>query len=514
MLSRYNRSMQRMLLHWTCFVLIVGIGTFARTWEYRRLPRGLNQDEASIGVAAYRLLVSGTDQFGTTDPVEFAAWGDGQSVLYAYVLIPFIAIAGKLTPLVVRIPMLITGLLTVPLLYLVGRRLHGAGLGLFSMFCIAISPWHIMLSRWALEANLFPFTFLLALLALQLSRDNGLWFAVAAACLGFSLYAYGTSHAVVPLYFLLILLANLATRTIGPRHVILGVIIFLALATPAILFIWINSTGRESIHVGSLTIPRWASAPRQFGLTILTHPSAAFLRGNLGTAASLLFTESDGLAWNVVEPYGTFYRLALIGGVIGAALLMRRIAHRDHVWECSLLLAWLAASTVLAGLLPLNINRFNIVWMPLILCAAIAMNWAGSRFPGAGVLVVVLLLGAFFSFNGAYHGRRNQQEMARTFRAGIVDALRYAAGRGDGPICVVGGREIFIYTMFAEPSNAEFFPAALPVARLGRFRHGVENCPRDPDMIYVAARGAGQPFIREEYRCRRFDTFEVCEPRT
>lgn len=42
--------------HHLLFFAILGIGIFARTWEYRSLPPGLNQDEAENGVEAQSLL--------------------------------------------------------------------------------------------------------------------------------------------------------------------------------------------------------------------------------------------------------------------------------------------------------------------------------------------------------------------------------------------------------------------------------------------------------------------------
>ena len=43
------------LKHLLLFIAVLGIGIFARTWEYRSLPPGLNQDEAENGVEAESL---------------------------------------------------------------------------------------------------------------------------------------------------------------------------------------------------------------------------------------------------------------------------------------------------------------------------------------------------------------------------------------------------------------------------------------------------------------------------
>ena len=79
-------------LHILLFVMILIIGVFARTWEFRSLPPGLNQDEASSGVDAFDLLHYGVDRNGVSFPVLFISWGSGQNALYAYSLIPSIAL--------------------------------------------------------------------------------------------------------------------------------------------------------------------------------------------------------------------------------------------------------------------------------------------------------------------------------------------------------------------------------------------------------------------------------------
>ena len=62
---------------------LLGLGFF---------PPGLNQDEASTGCDAWGLLVSGMDRNGDGWPVLFTSWGSGQNALYAYVLLPLMAL--------------------------------------------------------------------------------------------------------------------------------------------------------------------------------------------------------------------------------------------------------------------------------------------------------------------------------------------------------------------------------------------------------------------------------------
>ena len=198
--------------HWILFLLILGLGTFSRLWEFNRLPPGLNADEASIGVDAFNLYHYGIDRNGISFPVDFISWGSGQNAFYGYLLIPFIAIFG-LSPAVVRLPMLICGILTLPLMFWVGRKIFDIRFGLLSMFFLAICPWHILLSRWGLESNIFPFIFMLGYAFILYTEKSLKCFIVACLFFGLSLYCYGTAYVMVPIFVVSTIIFLLRTKT-------------------------------------------------------------------------------------------------------------------------------------------------------------------------------------------------------------------------------------------------------------------------------------------------------------
>ena len=94
--------------------------------------------------------------------VPFAAFGDYKPSLPIYLTIPFIAIFG-LSDLAVRLPSAIFGILTVLFIYFLVKELFSnQRLALTSALFLAISPWHIMLSRAGFEANIAIFLLHLA----------------------------------------------------------------------------------------------------------------------------------------------------------------------------------------------------------------------------------------------------------------------------------------------------------------------------------------------------------------
>jgi 4-amino-4-deoxy-L-arabinose transferase-like glycosyltransferase len=174
-------------------VLLVAIclGIAARAWSFGAIPPGLNQDEASMAYDAYSLARYGIDRNGFHFPVMTVSWGSGMYALASYLTLPFVGILG-LSVVATRLPFLLVGVATIPLFYLlldhsIDRRTARIGAVL-----LALSPWHIMASRWSLDCNLLPFVFLVATLLLlrSLQRPS----LLVAACMT---YAYATRTQVL-----------------------------------------------------------------------------------------------------------------------------------------------------------------------------------------------------------------------------------------------------------------------------------------------------------------------------
>lgn len=127
--------------------LIVVVGLFLRIWQLPTIPVGLHGDEASIGYNAYSLLKTGKDQNGIRLPLAIDQFGDFRPAGYHYLAIPFVKFLG-LNALAVRLPSVLFGVLTIISLYLLMQELFKrTPLSLVSAGFLAISPWHINISR-------------------------------------------------------------------------------------------------------------------------------------------------------------------------------------------------------------------------------------------------------------------------------------------------------------------------------------------------------------------------------
>ena len=102
--------------------LVLVLGTALRVFAFDVVPTGLNNHEASTGFDALALARLGTDRWGHPWPVYFPAWGSGMNALASYLVAPLILWLG-LEPIALRLPALVHGLLSLPLVYILGRTL-------------------------------------------------------------------------------------------------------------------------------------------------------------------------------------------------------------------------------------------------------------------------------------------------------------------------------------------------------------------------------------------------------
>lgn len=167
-------------------------------WE--KFPPGFIADEATMGYDAYSLLNTGRDQFGTAWPLAFRSFGDWRPPLYIWTTIPFVALLG-LTPLAVRLPSMLAGSIGVVLMYLLGKEVFSKRVGLLSALFLMLSPWSLLHSRFAQEANLSTLTILSGVtLAIYWLKANKLaYLSFSGIFFALSFYAYHNARLTTPL---------------------------------------------------------------------------------------------------------------------------------------------------------------------------------------------------------------------------------------------------------------------------------------------------------------------------
>jgi hypothetical protein len=502
------------------FVLILAFGVWFRFWELGSVPSGLNQDEASIGLEAYSLYHYGVDRNAISFPVNFVSWGSGMDALYIYLVVPFIGLG--LTPFVERLPMAISGVLTLPLVYFIGKRCIGERFGLLAMFFVAISPWHIMLSHWGLNDNILAFTFTLGVAMILLSRRENFWFPAGMGVFAISLYAYGAAYVVVPVFVLCTSLLLWRTGMVSRTRLAIGWGVFALVALPIALFVLINMWNLDSIQLGLLSIPHLPVKPRFEHVGILfTTDLLKSIRNNFIALGSMLWLQTDDVIWNTLPRYGYGYPGAILfAGVGGLAYLLslRRFA-RKAFW---ILPIWLVAALAGGIALEVNINRLNLLFLPILFFLAALIELLFIKFRGLAYAALMGYLGLALLFAHVYFGGRYNEMAGESFFEGLVPALQSADRYPGVPVCVTDDVNMpYIYALWVHPADPRVYLPTITyadpqaqfrhVTSMGRFTFGVKNCAPTPKTIYVL-KSEPLPGDPSAYREETYSRFHIYIP--
>lgn len=141
-------------------VVIILLGSVLRLYRLGEVPVGLHRDEAFLGYNAYSILKTGREMTGEAMPLHLRSFLYSPAG-YTFAAIPAVAFFG-LTPFAVRLPSAIAGILTIVAVYVLTRKLFQP-VALLSALFLAISPWHINLSRTATENTIVVLLLTIAL---------------------------------------------------------------------------------------------------------------------------------------------------------------------------------------------------------------------------------------------------------------------------------------------------------------------------------------------------------------
>ena len=454
------------------FLALILVGAAVRLVWLGDVPLGLNQDEASIGYEAWALLEHGMDRHGYRYPVHFVAWGSGMNALYAYLAMPFIQFLG-LNVLAVRLPQAVLGVAALFAMYDVGRRLVDRRFALCALFVLAISPWHIMLSRWGLEANILPVIVLFAFALVLRGLERPRWLVPAFIVLALGLYAYGTAYVFVPLFTLGILAYGWRRHVAGLSHWVVALAAMALVALPIGLFLMVNLFKLPAIELPLLSIPRYT------GETRLVSESVFFAKDPLGDLlrnAKMVFdvlvvegwARDTERGWPVVDnalpEFGHFYhRVGFCITLAGACFIAWDLVSGRRPRNV-LVAMWLGAAIVTATLTRPHMQKLGLVFFPLLLCAAYGLAGAAAsaiRWVGRTASVLRVAAVAYLAFSFAAFARHYFMEYsADSFDAhpSYAQALAHVIAHAEPDDAIyVPERPIYTAILFYDPPDPRIY---------------------------------------------------------
>ncbi|OGM31947.1 hypothetical protein A2803_02565 [Candidatus Woesebacteria bacterium RIFCSPHIGHO2_01_FULL_44_21] len=422
-------------------VVVVLLAFLLRFVNLASYPAGFSADEVNQGYTAYSILKTGKDEWGEPFPVAPRSYGDYRAPLYTYLTVPSVGIFG-LNEFATRLPAVIFGTLSVAVVYFLVRELFkekGEKLAVIASSLLAISPWHVALSRGAFEPNLPTLIIPLGVLFFLKGRKQKNYMLAAALSLGLGLFSYYSFRLLFPgiLFLLYICFRSNILRYKLPL-VVLGLFTAIAIYT---MFVGASSrlldvsiAGESSWHAVSearynavlMGLPDLLA--RVFN-NKLTYLASLFTKNYLSYfSPQFLFTSGAGEATYGMAPgMGLMYPLELL--FIAAALVHTIVGKLYKKTSIKLTFAMLIIAPIPAALATgpgMAANRAAVMlpWLTIISAIGIyaILKTFSKKYIAVSVLLYFIVSLVFFLESYYYHSPRDN---ARSMSYGWRQASEY-----------------------------------------------------------------------------------------
>jgi hypothetical protein len=387
--------------------------------------------------------------------------------------------------------MAIVGCISLVVFYKLLRKIFDKKIATIGLIFFAIAPWHIMKSRWGMDCNLFPDIILYAVFFIVRFLESGKMknMYISAIFLGISAYSYATSYFFLPIFTLIILLYLLKNKKVTVINCIQILAIIFVISLPMILYVIINTFQLESFQF-LITIPllsqnRYEEVSSIFGKYFISTSLNNFI-----TSIKILILQNDGLEWNAISIYGINYIISLPFTLIG---IYNNFKTKDFKkWIINI---WFIVAILLLFVIEPNINRINIIMIPIIYYSAIGICKVFEKVQWSKVFISIIYIGLFISFEISYF--TTDSNLYLTFNNGIENVIEYAGAQDAHKIYFeYSFKEPYIYVCFYNKIDTNEFVNTVKykndikgfdrVESFGKYNFYIPNeIDENEDAIYV-----------------------------
>jgi len=472
-------------------ILLIGIvllAGFLRFWQLSTLPPSLTWDEVAWGYNAYSLGIDGKDEFGRFLPLDYLeSYGDYKPPIYAYLEVLPIKVFG-LTEFATRFSSAFFGTLMVLVTYFLTKRIFFSSskkewYGLAASLFLAVSPWHIMLSRAAFEANIATFFIAVGvwLYVSWIQDKKSIFLFLSLTSFILSMYTFNSARIVAPL--LVMLLAFSFWKQILHYKKLVGIasLIGVILLIPAIHFFL---SPQSKLRYNEVNIFSDVGLVKQSNQEIANDKNAvwskvihnrrliysiAYIQHYLDNLnPSFLFISGDGNPKFSTRDVGQLYLLDIPLLIVSILFLFRK--RIDYWW---IVPVWLLLAIIPAGVAretphALRTEGALPTWQIL---SAVGLVEISFFFKKQRKIVLSVFLGLFtlsvFYFLHGYYAHYSR-EFSGEWQDGYKDALLYAKTHDNEYAHVVFTSALgrpYMYTLFYEKINPTTFRATSTITR-------------------------------------------------
>lgn len=414
--------------YWLFFSCILIIAVTVRAWKFGSIPHGFNQDEAMAALEGLSLLNNGTDHYGMPYPVYFTAWITSQmNVLLSYILVPFFKFFGP-SIFVARLPLLIFSLISLYVIFKFSYRLFGKFEALAILFVVAINPWHIMISRWALEANLFPHFLLYGCYLIYLGLEKKKYIYCSMVIFGIAMYSYGISYYLVPILLITLCVYMLHIKCVKWYDVVACVCIYTAIAWPLFAMMGINLFKFDTVKLPFMTIPFFEKGERMHDILFFSDGILGQLCRNFLCVICIIFFQVEDSPWNSIPGIGPLYYITLPFLILGIALFIDKLRNRESQRRNGIfVISSFFAAAFVSGLITnnANLNRLNAFLYPILFIVGYAVYQVVHHLKVTIISILLVFVVSFSSFSYSYFWGDFSDKLGKEFYCGFIESLNY-----------------------------------------------------------------------------------------
>jgi len=446
------------------FLCLLTIAFVLRVIMLDTLPPALFRDEAEKAINGFSLAFSGCDVDNRFLPLFIRVFGVTTSAIYQYACVPFMWLLGP-SEWGARLPAVTVAMLTIIFNYLFMARAVNRQTAMIASLFLAISPWHIIFSRWGQQGIFLPMFASLSMYGAvywqQTSRLRGI--ILSAVCAALMLYAYDVARLFVPL--MLLGSAIIWRKTILSHIKVFAIAVSCGiLVTLPVAWLLLFNTDAAQARFSTISIfsqgAPFSSIIGTFLRNYWNHWSIDFL---------LLYGDAElrhGAGVGVLNPVEWF---ALPLAVV---YFLLRHNKQSAFWLC-----WMLAWPVAASLTRIGVPHAlrSIVALPGIQdIAAIGIGWGIASFPqkyrkGVIPVFVLITLTAFIRFATTYYSPVYRQLSAPNWQYGIKQSIEQLAPLFESDATTTNTQVIFYSFQGAEylvPYYAHFVLSPQASAKL------------------------------------------------
>lgn len=221
---------------------------------------------------------------------------------------------------------------------------------------------------------------------------------------------------------------------------------------PIIIFVLINSFDFPAIELPFLTIPRMVQNRYETITTLFSGNIIINSLKNFLNSIVMLVFQSDGLPWNSMEGFGIIYIFSLPLAIVG---IIKEFKRKNEI--SNIINLWFLVSFLMLFICEANINRCNIIMIPIVYYTVIGIYEAIEKFDIFKYAISIIYLIYFIMFEYEYFNLDWSQYY--TFVNGVQEIVDYVENIEDVeniyfPYDI---KEPYIYVLFYSKTSPYVF---------------------------------------------------------